>query len=73
MLPIALGSGDGAEMKNGMGWVIIGGLASSMILTLVVVPVVYYIFDRIGSKSRSRSRKRLVKKVIARQLEASIA
>jgi len=73
MMPIALGSGDGAEMKNGMGWVIIGGLASSMILTLVVVPVVYYIFDRIGSKSRSRSRKRLVKKVIARQLEASIA
>ncbi|MEI7504464.1 MAG: efflux RND transporter permease subunit, partial [Paludibacter sp.] len=73
MMPIALGSGDGAEMKNGMGWVIIGGLASSMILTLVVVPVVYYIFDRIGAKSRSRSRKKLVKKVLARQLEASIA
>ncbi|MFT3753106.1 MAG: efflux RND transporter permease subunit [Paludibacter sp.] len=73
MLPIALGSGNGAEMKNGMGWVIIGGLASSMILTLVVVPVVYYIFDRIGAKSRGRRRKRLVKKVKARQLEASIA
>jgi len=73
MMPIALGSGDGAEMKNGMGWVIIGGLASSMILTLVVVPVVYYIFDRIGYKGRVRSRKRLVKKVKARQLEASIA
>jgi len=73
MLPIALGSGDGAEMKNGMGWVIIGGLASSMILTLVVVPVVYYIFDRIGAKSRMRRRKKLVKKVKARQLVASIA
>jgi len=73
MMPIALGSADGAEMKNGMGWVIIGGLASSMILTLVVVPVVYYIFDRIGYKSRVRGRKRLVKKVLARQLEASIA
>ena len=73
MLPIALGSGDGAEMKNGMGWVIIGGLASSMMLTLVVVPVVYYIFDRIKAKSRSRGRKKLVKKVLARQLEASIA
>jgi len=73
MMPIALGSGDGAEMKNGMGWVIIGGLASSMILTLVVVPVVYYIFDRIGYKGRIRSRKRLVKKVLARQLAASIA
>ncbi|MDD4992308.1 MAG: efflux RND transporter permease subunit [Paludibacter sp.] len=73
MLPIALGSGDGAEMKNGMGWVIIGGLASSMILTLVVVPVVYYIFDRFGAKSRSRRRKRLVGKVVARQLQESIA
>jgi len=73
MMPIALGSGDGAEMKNGMGWVIIGGLASSMILTLVVVPVVYYIFDRFGSKSRTRNRKKLVKKVLARQLAASIA
>ena len=57
MLPIALGSGDGAEMKNGMGWVIIGGLASSMVLTLIVVPVVYYIFDRIGVKSRHRKRQ----------------
>lgn len=46
MLPIALASGHGAELKNGMAWVIIGGLASSMILTLIVVPVVYYIFDK---------------------------
>ena len=73
MLPIALAAGDGAEMKNGMGWVIIGGLASSMILTLVVVPVVYYIFDRFASKKRSRRRKRLIKKVKSRQLEASLA
>ncbi|MDP4239260.1 MAG: efflux RND transporter permease subunit [Bacteroidota bacterium] len=73
MLPIALGSGNGAEMKNGMGWVIIGGLASSMILTLVVVPVVYYIFDRIGAKSRTRRRNKMIRKVKARQLEASMA
>ncbi len=54
MLPIALAAGDGAEMKNGMAWVIIGGLASSMILTLVVVPVVYYIFDRISERVKKR-------------------
>jgi HAE1 family hydrophobic/amphiphilic exporter-1 len=47
MLPIALASGNGAELKNGMAWVIIGGLTSSMILTLVVVPVVYYCVDRV--------------------------
>ncbi|GHU09235.1 multidrug ABC transporter [Alphaproteobacteria bacterium] len=43
MLPIALASGNGAELKNGMAWVIIGGLTSSMLLTLVVVPVVYLV------------------------------
>lgn len=47
MLPIALASGSGAEVKNGMAWVIIGGLTSSLLLTLVVVPSVYLIVDRI--------------------------
>lgn len=47
MLPIALASGAGAEWKNGLAWVIIGGLISSLFLTLIVVPVMYYIFDRI--------------------------
>jgi len=73
MLPIALASGNGAEIKNGMAWVIIGGLTSSMVLTLLVVPIVYYIFDRIGAKIRSFNRKKLIKKVKARQLGASIA
>jgi len=72
MLPIALASGNGAETKNGMAWVIIGGLTSSMLLTLVVVPIVYYIFDRIGSKRRSRSRRKLIKKVKIRQLQSEI-
>jgi len=67
MLPIALASGNGAEMKNGMGWVIIGGLISSMILTLIVVPVVYYIFDRIGGKRRRYHWNRLVRKVNERK------
>ncbi len=45
MLPIALASGDGAEVKNGMAWVIIGGLSSSLILTLFVVPSIYLIVE----------------------------
>ena len=40
MLPLALASGAGAEWKNGMTWALIGGLTSSMLLTLVVVPVI---------------------------------
>ncbi|QES88353.1 efflux RND transporter permease subunit [Rhizosphaericola mali] len=47
MLPIALAKGAGAEFKNGMAWVIIGGLTSSMILTLFVVPAMYMIIEKI--------------------------
>ena len=50
MLPIALASGAGAEIKNGMAWVIIGGLTSSMILTLFVVPAMYLIIDELKEK-----------------------
>jgi hydrophobic/amphiphilic exporter-1 (mainly G- bacteria), HAE1 family len=47
MLPIALATGAGSEWKNGMAWALIGGLTSSMFLTLIVVPVVYTVFDNI--------------------------
>jgi hydrophobic/amphiphilic exporter-1 (mainly G- bacteria), HAE1 family len=46
LLPIALGSGAGAEWKNGLGWVLIGGLSSSMFLSLIIVPVLYLIADK---------------------------
>ncbi len=45
MIPIALAEGAGAEMNNGLAWVIIGGLVSSLFLTLIIVPVVYSLFD----------------------------
>lgn len=47
MVPIAIASGAAAEMNNGLAWVIIGGLISSLFLTLVIVPVVYSVFDGI--------------------------
>ncbi|MBP9186570.1 MAG: efflux RND transporter permease subunit [Bacteroidia bacterium] len=47
MLPIALATGTAAEWKNGLAWVIIGGLLSSLILTVFLVPVVYYAVDTI--------------------------
>ena len=50
MLPLALASGAGAEWKNGMAWALIGGLTSSMLLTLVVVPVMYVIIDKIKER-----------------------
>ena len=42
MLPMALSTAAGSESKNGMAWVIIGGLTSSLIFTLVLVPVMYH-------------------------------
>ncbi|MDW7694553.1 efflux RND transporter permease subunit [Flammeovirgaceae bacterium SG7u.111] len=59
MLPIAIASGPGAEMKNGMAWVIIGGLISSMILTLFVVPAMYLIIDSIISKFQKKTEVQL--------------
>jgi HAE1 family hydrophobic/amphiphilic exporter-1 len=41
MLPLATSATTGSEFKNGLGWVLIGGLSCSMLMTLVVVPVVY--------------------------------
>ncbi|WBS74115.1 efflux RND transporter permease subunit [Elizabethkingia meningoseptica] len=55
MLPIAMASGPGSEVKNGMAWVIIGGLTSSMILTLFVVPSMYLIVEKIKMRSSKRT------------------
>ena len=53
MLPIALASGAGAESKNGLAWVIIGGLSSSLLLTLVLVPAVYLSLENYKEKLKS--------------------
>jgi HAE1 family hydrophobic/amphiphilic exporter-1 len=46
LIPIAIATGAGSEWKNGLAWVIIGGLSSSMLLTLIIVPVIYSLFSR---------------------------
>jgi HAE1 family hydrophobic/amphiphilic exporter-1 len=45
MLPLALGMGDGSEVQAPMATVVIGGLLTSTILTLFVVPAVYSLLD----------------------------
>jgi len=47
MLPIALSTSSGAEWKSGLAVALIGGLTSSLFLTLLVVPVVYSIFEQL--------------------------
>ncbi|MFM6956925.1 MAG: efflux RND transporter permease subunit [Ignavibacteria bacterium] len=50
MLPIAVSKSSGAEWKTGLAWAIIGGLTSSLLLTLVLVPVIYHMVESIKEK-----------------------
>jgi HAE1 family hydrophobic/amphiphilic exporter-1 len=50
MLPVALGLGAGAELRSSMGVVLVGGLITSTFLTLIVVPLVYLLIDRLQKK-----------------------
>ena len=56
MIPVAVGFGTSSSFRAAIGYTIIGGLTSSTILTLVVVPVVYSIIDDISAKF-SRKKK----------------
>ena len=49
MLPVALALGEGGEMRAPMAVCVIGGLITSTLLTLVVVPVVYTLFDALAN------------------------
>lgn len=57
MLPIALAKGTASEWKNGLAWVIIGGLLSSLILTVFLVPMVYYMVDTLKEKINNVNKK----------------
>jgi HAE1 family hydrophobic/amphiphilic exporter-1 len=46
LLPLAIGLGDGAELRAPMAITVIGGLTISTLLTLVVIPVMYAVLDR---------------------------
>lgn len=50
MLPIALSKSSGTEWKSGLAWALVGGLTSSMFLTLLLVPVVYMKVDEWKTK-----------------------
>ena len=60
-LPIALGTGAGAELRQPLGVAVVGGLVLSQLLTLYITPVVYVYLDRID---------RLLKRRLEPQLEA---
>lgn len=50
LLPMCFGFGEGASLRSPMALAVIGGLFTSTIMTLIVIPCVYYIFDKKARK-----------------------
>lgn len=53
-LPMALSTGAGGEVQKPLATVVIGGLITATLLTLIVLPVLYTFFEKIGAKRRAR-------------------
>ena len=62
MVPMAVGSGEGAEMWRSMGIAVIGGLTFSTILTLLFVPALYCVFAYNGVKNNRRKIRKQFRK-----------
>ncbi len=54
-IPLMLASGSGAELRQPLGLVLVGGLLLSQLLTLFTTPVIYLFFDRLGQRFGRRS------------------
>jgi HAE1 family hydrophobic/amphiphilic exporter-1 len=63
LMPIAFASGPGAEWKSGLGWVLIGGLISSLFLSMIIVPVLYVILDNTVKKFGKKKKKEVSQNV----------
>ncbi len=57
-VPLAIGHGDGAELRQPLGIAIVGGLVVSQVMTLYTTPVVYLYMERLGAWSRRLWRQR---------------
>jgi HAE1 family hydrophobic/amphiphilic exporter-1 len=64
LVPMSLGIGEGAELTQSMGVVVIGGLTLSTVLTLVIVPVMYTIFDDITEFFKKKFKKNEITGII---------
>jgi multidrug efflux pump subunit AcrB len=51
-IPLAVGEGTGAEIRQPLGYAIVGGLLLSQFLTLYTTPVIYLALDRLRGSSR---------------------
>jgi multidrug efflux pump len=58
-LPLAIGFGEGAELRRPLGVAIVGGLIASQMLTLITTPVVYVCLDRLAHRRSAKRRRPL--------------
>ena len=58
-VPLALGTGNGSELRRPLGIAIVGGLLLSQLLTLYTTPVIYLAFERLATRLASRQGTRL--------------
>jgi HAE1 family hydrophobic/amphiphilic exporter-1 len=59
LAPMALGIGEGAELQAPLARVVIGGLTASTLITLVLIPVLYLIFEGLAEKAHARKQSRM--------------
>jgi HAE1 family hydrophobic/amphiphilic exporter-1 len=54
LVPLTIGIGESASLRSPMALAVIGGMVSSTLLTLVVIPCVYWVFDSFSSWIRAK-------------------
>lgn len=71
MLPLAFGSGESGEIWAPMGRAVMGGMTVATILTLVIVPIIYYYMEAIGGRAnrfrKQRQQRRIEKGIVFEQ------
>jgi multidrug efflux pump subunit AcrB len=69
-LPLALGRGTGSELRQPLGYTMVGGLILSQALTLFTTPVIYLYLDELSVRFRGRRQKKRAAKALAEANEA---
>ena len=70
-VPIAIGAGAGAELRQPLGIAIVGGLCVSQVLTLYITPVVYYYLDKVDTYLSGRTKREPAPEGFAGEAEAA--
>lgn len=72
MVPVMLGIGEGSETMQPMGIVVFGGLSVSTLVTLLLIPVIYTLFERHEEKKQARKAKRAAKRATKKAANVSL-